>query len=258
MNDLELKRERIEKIVKYAALPIVGFIVAPYIFLSIKGLIGLVIAGVISVVVVNMIPWFAAVVANWRLKALKHEAAKNPIETLENDYKRRHEALVAFRRSILNSKAEVASFGDKLQDFKGQYPADVAKFDEQYRKMVELLKLKGRKYEQAKANLQSYESEIDRARAIWNMAQAAAQMNKAAGVDTDEFFAKIQVETALGSVQKSLNLAFADLEMSLADEKADQQAKAGLPATGVPPAIESGSQTLELDIEVAEPRSNKR
>lgn len=257
MNDLELKRERIERIVKYAALPIIGFIVAPYIYLSIKGLIGLIVAGVISVIVVNMIPWFAAVVANWRLKALKHEAAKNPIETLENDYKRRHDALVAFRQSILNSKAEVAGFGDKLEDFKSEYPNDAAKFDEQYRKMVELLRLKARKYEQAKANLQSYEAEIDRARAIWKMAQAAAQMNKAAGVDTDEFFAKIQVETALGSVQKNLNLAFAELEMSLADETSGHK---GAPAIAVAPVqqIEGGSQTLELDVEVADPRSKKR
>jgi hypothetical protein len=256
MNDLELKRERIEKFVKYAALPVIGFVVAPYIFLSIKGLIGLIIAGVISVVVVNMIPWFAAVVANWRLKALKYEAAKNPIETLENDYKRRHDALVAFRHSILNSKAEVAGFGDKLEDFKDQYPNDAAKFDEQYRKMVELLKLKGRKYEQAKANLQSYEAEINRARAIWKMAQAAAQMNKAAGVDTDEFFAKIQVETALGSVQKNLNLAFAELEMSLADESSGQKP---IPSNALPPQpVEPGPQTLELDIEVADPRSKKR
>lgn len=257
MNDLELKRQRIERLVKYAALPIIGFIVAPYVFLSIKGLIGLIVAGVISVVAVNMIPWFAAVVANWRLKALKHEAAKNPIETLENDYKRRHDALVAFRQSILNSKAEVAGFGDKLDEFKTQYPADAAKFDEQYRKMIELLRLKGRKYEQAKANLQSYEAEIDRARAIWKMAQAAAQMNKAAGVDTDEFFAKIQVETALGSVQKNLNLAFAELEMSLADESS---AKTSDRAISVAPAqpVEGGIQTLELDIEVSEPRLKKK
>lgn len=257
MNELDLKRERIEKIVKYAALPIIGFVVAPYIFLSIKGLIGLVIAGVISVIVVNMIPWFASMVANWRLKALKHEAAKNPIETLENDYKRRHDALVAFRQSILNSKAEVASFGDKLGDFKTQYPADAVKFDEQYRKMVELLRLKGRKYEQAKANLKSYEAEINRARAIWHMAQAAAQMNKAAGVDTDEFFAKIQVETALESVQKNLNLAFAELEMSLADEASAQRSAPALPATSEP-AIDAGPVTLELDVEVAAPRAVKR
>jgi len=255
MNDLELKRDRIEKVVKIVSLLVVGFFVAPVVFISIKGLIGLVIAGAISLVVVNLIPWFSAVVANWRLKALKHEAARNPIETLQNDYRKRIDALQAFRQSILNSKAEVASFRDKLDGFKRQYPADAAKFDEQYRQMLALLKLRGKKYEEAKGNLERYDGEITRAKAIWDMAQAAAAMNKAAGVDADEFFAKIQVETALDSVQKNLNLAFADLEMSLVDEKSSDNKAAPVQAEVVPPkAIEGGGRnSLDLDIEVIEP-----
>ncbi|MFT3870895.1 MAG: hypothetical protein QM715_20775 [Nibricoccus sp.] len=229
-------------------------------FIAIKGLVGLIVAAAVSLVVVNLIPWFSAIVANWRLKALKHEAAKNPIETLQNDYRKRIEALQAFRQSILNSKAEVASFRDKLDGFKKQYPADAAKFDEQYHQMLALLKLRGKKYEEAKGNLERYDGEITRAKAIWDMAQAAAAMNKAAGVDADEFFAKIQVETALDSVQKNLNLAFADLEMSLVDEKSP----AGTNAIPVQPVVEAPKTladekaSLDLDIEVVDPASRPR
>ena len=260
MNELEIKRNRIEKIVKILSLLVVGFLVAPFVFIAIKGLIGLVVAAAVSLVVVNLIPWFSAMVANWRLKALKHEAAKNPIETLQNDYRKRIEALQAFRQSILNSKAEVASFRDKLEGFKKQYPADTAKFDEQYSQMLALLKLRGKKYEEAKGNLERYNGEITRAKAIWDMAQAAAEMNKAAGVDADEFYAKIQVETALDSVQKNLNLAFADLEMSLVDEKSSAGANAVpvQPLVETPKAIEGGSSSLDLDIEVTAPSSHPR
>jgi len=272
MNDLDLdqKRNRIETVVKILAVLAVGFFVAPVILITIKGLIGLVTAGAIALVAINLTPWFSAVVANWRLKALKHEAAKNPIETLQNDYRRRVEALQAFRQSILNSKAEVAMFGDKLEGFKRQYPADAAKFDTQYAQMAALLQLRGRKYAEAKDNLARYNSEIDRAKAIWEMAQAAAQMNKVAGVDTDEFYAKIQVETALGSVEKSLNVAFADLELSLADEKADKASKAtpvapaqsAIGGPDTPKALGAGAttldlNTLDLDVSVPHPVSHK-
>ena len=48
MNDLELKRKRIEAVVKIVAMLVTGFVVAPFIFIAVKGLIGLAIAGVIG------------------------------------------------------------------------------------------------------------------------------------------------------------------------------------------------------------------
>lgn len=239
MNDLELKRKRIETLVKYACLPVVGFFVAPFILIAVKGLIGILVAAVLSVVAVNLAPWFGSMVANWRLKALKYEASKNPIETLQNDYKSRLGALQNFRDSIQNFAAEVRTFGDKLGGFKNQYPAESGKFDGQFRQMKELLEIRKGKYEEAKGNLSLYDAEISKARAIWDMAQAAAQMNKAAGVNAEEFYAKIQVETALDSVQKSLNVAFSDLEISLLDEKKPSAAQQSsvIDAGEVPAAI---------------------
>lgn len=250
MQDLESKRKRIETVVKILAFLVVGFIVAPFIFISIQGLIGLIAASAISFVAINFIPWFGAKVANWRLKAIKHEAAQNPIETLQNDYNSRIGALQAFRTSIRDFAGEVGTFKDKLVDFKKQYPNEAAKFDEQYNQMVTLLELRKSKYQEAKGNLSLYEGEIGKATAIWEMAQAAAKMNKAAGVDADEFFAKIQVETALDSVQKSLNSAFADLEISLLDENGKKAEMVNVsPAQAALPEATHPMDGLELDIE---------
>lgn len=224
MQDIELKRKRIESIVKVAALGVVGFVVAPVIFLTIKGLIGLIVAAGISMTVINFTPWFAVKLANWRLKALKHEAMKNPIETLQNNYKDRLGALQRFREAINSFSSEIKSFTEKLGDFKKRYPDEADKFDGQLAQMKQLLALRSGKYQEAKANLEQYELEIQKADSIWQMATAAAAMSKAAGVDADEFYAKIQVETALDSVQKSLNVAFADLELSLLDEKPSPKA----------------------------------
>lgn len=217
-TDLESKRKRIELAVKIGGALAVGFLVGPFIFVAIKGLIGLVIAAGVSLVAINFTPWFAAKVANWRLKALKHEASKNPIETLQNEYQSRQQALVSFEQSIKAFSAEVIGFKEKLAGFKKSYPAEAPRFDEQFSQMQALLNSRKEKYKLAHQNLSVFDGEISKAKAIWEMAQAAAAMNRLAGVDEAQFLAKIQVETALDSVQKSMSIAFSDLEISLLEE----------------------------------------
>lgn len=218
MQDTEQKRKRIEMMVKLGVALVVSFFVAPFIFVAIKGALGLLAAGVIGIVAINVAPWLGAKAANLRLKAIKHEAATNPIETLQNELKARMEALSRFREAIESSIASVNSYATKLEGFKKQYPADAAKFDEQHAQARAHLEIKKQKYKTAKANLVLFEGEIEKANAIWQLALAAADMNKATGVNEDDFFAKIQVETALDSVQKSIGTAFADLELSVLDE----------------------------------------
>jgi hypothetical protein len=253
MIDQEQKRKRTETIVKAIGLGVVGLLVAPVIFVAIKGLIGVVVAATISFAVINFIPWFAAKMGNWRLKALKHEAAQNPIETLQTDFQNRMTALQSFRNSIQDFSGEVATFKDKLVGFKKTYPNDSLKFDEQFAQMKALLELRKNKYQEAKGNLALYESEINKAKAIWEMAQAAAAMNKAAGVDADEFLAKIQVETALDSVQKSLNNAFADLEISLLDEDGKKKVAPTPETSGAKP-----HNVLDLSLDATSTKSPRQ
>lgn len=235
--DLEVKRKRIETIVKVAAVGAVGFFVAPFVFIAIKGLIGLVVAAMVSLTAINLTPWFAAKVANWRLKAIKHEASKNPIETLQNEYQARHDALLVFERSIKAFSAEVMNFKDKLAGFKKSYPEEAPRFDGQFNNMQSLLLSRKEKYKLAYKNLEIFSGEITKASAIWDMAQAAAAMNKLAGVNEQEFLAKIQVETALDSVQKSMSIAFSDLEVSLLEEPDSSSSKS--------PAIEQERKNKE-------------
>ncbi len=251
-STLDKKRQNIETLVKIGAALLVGFLVAPFIFVAIKGLIGLAVAALIGTACIFFTPWVAAMFANWRLKAIKHEASKNPIETLQNDYQSRVEALQAFRESIRSFAGEVTSFKGKAEEFKEKYPKEAARFDEQLQKMVSLLNLRKNKYEEAKSNIALYAGEIDKAKAIWEMSQAAAAMNKAAGMNADEFFAKIQVETALDSVQKSLSTAFSDLEISLLDEKPDNKSKVTVEPAAAPKQVSDkvADSTLDLCIDV--------
>lgn len=244
MNALELKRQRIERIVKIVALLGIAFFVSPFIFATIQGLVGLVVAFAIGTVAVNLAPWFAAKVANWRLKALKHEAALNPIETLEEQYRQREQGLIQYREDIKLFHAEVENFRAEVANHKASYPDDTT-FDDKFKKMVALLQHRAAKYVEAQQKLADFNKVIERKRSEWKIAQAAARMDKAAKVGED-FISNLQRDTALTSIQTHLNSAFAELEVSLLDEAGN--APAPKPAAALPST--EGPLSLDLGIEV--------
>ncbi len=252
----EQRKQRTETIVKVIGLGALALILGPFYFTILHGLgaiAALVVGGVALFTAVKFLPWFALAIGNARLKAIKAEAARNPVETLQNDYMKRQSALEEFRDKITSFSAEVMNFADKLVEFTQKFPAEAQKFKDNLAKMRQLLALRQRKYTQAQDNLASYDLEIQKAGAIWDMGQAAAKLNEAAGMTEDDFLAKIQVETALNSVQTNLNKAFADLEISLLDEdKAtaerlySEKQKSALPA-----ATETVAGTRIQNLEIA-------
>jgi len=219
--NIEEKRKGIERLVKIGLVLIVGFAIAPFIFVAIKGLLGLLAAAIISMIIINFTPFLAAKFANWRLKALKFEASQNPIETLENQYRQREEALVRYKENIKTFFAEVQNFYSELEQHKERWPNDTEKFETQYMKMKQLLDLRVTKCKQAQQQLADFSCHIERKRSEWKIAQAAKSMSKSAQVGED-FISKLMTDTALDAVQTDLNIAFSDLELSLLEEGAPQ------------------------------------
>jgi hypothetical protein len=220
-TDLEQKRKNIETAVKIVILVVVGFIVAPFIFLAIKGLIGAIIAAVVGLVAINLAPSFAALVANWRLKALKAVAAANPIETLENQYADREAALLKIRDNIKESYAVLQDLYAQIQEHDEKYPGKPSQNLDKYNKLKALIELRGKKYKQAQANLKAFGEVIEEKRSDWKIAQTMARASKLANVGQD-FQSKLMQDTALITIQDGLNIAFSELETSLLDEDSSQ------------------------------------
>lgn len=241
MNEKEVARQKTEKIVKILILLVGGFFVAPFVFIAVKGLIGAVLAVAVGLTVIQLAPWFAAKMGNIRLKMLKNEAMKNPVETLQRDFMTRQEALKKFRNSIVTFGAAIQNFADKLAGFQKQFPSEASNFLEKLNKMKQLLAFRTKKLYEAESGLRGYALEIEKAEAIWEMSVEAAKMNEAAGVDMDEFERQLQVKTAIGSIQNNLNSAFSELELSLQEEKNLQDQRFGQSTTTV------GNETPVLD-----------
>lgn len=214
--DLEARRKTIEKWAKVLGLGVAAFLFAPFAIATITGLISLIVVGVIGLLVVNVgIPWFAVSLANWRLKALKAAAAANPIETLENQYAMKKDALVKQRDNIKQRIAIASTIHDQIESFESQFHKQSPRRI-QYEKLNALVDISKQKYTRAQQNLEAFGRLIEEKRADWQIAVSMTEANKLANVGED-FTNKLLQDTALSTVQDGLNMAFAELDASVLD-----------------------------------------
>jgi hypothetical protein len=205
-------------VAKYGALLVAGFLVAPYIWVAIGGLIGLIIAVGVILAAWMVRPVVFSFAANMRLKLIKAEAAKNPVETLQNDLKDKAQALSDRKDAIEKLNSQIRTFGDKVDEIRASYGAEDAGYLKLSRDLVDLRRVyahRCEKWKEAREQLKLYEEEIKRANMIWEAAQAAAAARETSGLTEDEFYAKLRAETAFDAIQKSYNDALASLDTAM-------------------------------------------
>lgn len=215
----EQRAQRWATVAKYVAILGVGFVVSPYVFTAITGLVGLIAAGGIMLATWMLLPAVGTFAANLRLKLLKAEAARNPIETLENEHLRRSQLLTERKNKIETLAAKTNGFGSKLTDFKRRYPDEAQTYQDIYDKMVLLLKRSREQWTMAERQLVAFQGEIDKAKAKWAMALAAADLRQDAGKVEEEFLARLKVECSFETIELGMNSAFAQLDTLLMESE---------------------------------------
>ncbi len=212
-------------VAKGVALLAVGFFIAPFIFTAITGLVGLIAAGAVMGLTWMVLPAIGNGAANIRLKLIKAEAAKNPVETLQNDLRDKTVALDLRKTNIEKLNGQIRTFADKVAGIKERYGVG----DSGYVKLnADLANLKrvafhrAEKWKEARAQLNRYSEEIDRAGMIWDAGNAAAAARESSGLSEDEFYAKLRAETAFDSIQNGYNEALASLDTSMLESDAER------------------------------------
>lgn len=213
-----MSNEKLATALKWGLGLVAAAVIAPVIFLTVKGLIGLALAGIVGLAIVHGAPVISSAFANWKMVGIKAVAAANPVEQLQNVLIERRDALKQFADRIVEFATRVKQFESKLEWFKKQFPDEANKFDEQADAMRQILSVRRARYEEVQQQLRAFELEVKKADAIWQMSQAAAELHKAAGMEGEDIYAKIKAETALESVELSLNRSFAQLETALLEE----------------------------------------
>ena len=69
-NDSEIRRQKLATALKWGAGFVGAVLVAPFVFLAVKGIVGLAIAAALGLVITQLAPVFALKLANWRIKLL--------------------------------------------------------------------------------------------------------------------------------------------------------------------------------------------
>lgn len=219
-NTLEQKRQNIEKFVKVLVLCVVAFLVSPFIFATIKGLAGLAVAAIVACVMINLAPSCAALIANWRLKALKAVAAANPIETLQNAYSTRKESLMKQRDNIKARIAVASKIFSQITSFEQQFKKTSPR-RAPYEKLTQLIDLSKHRYQNAQVALVDFGRLIEEKSADWEIVLSMNEANKLQQAGED-FTSKLMADTALTTVQTGLDTAFAELDAAVMDENIEK------------------------------------
>lgn len=216
-NVLDPRRAKLTAVATWGVGLAGAVLIAPVIFLAVKGIVGLAIAAVTGLAVVNFAPLVGMKFANWKLKGMKHEARANPIETRQNQAVAARRKLVDAARSLTDFSAEVRNFDDEVKQLKKEQP-DAADFDEQLTKMHRLLQMRQASHRKAVAEVEAFEEATRKAERKWKVAQSALRMQQLSGADQDDAMNKILAEESLDSVQTTMNRAMAELDMALTTE----------------------------------------
>ena len=245
--------------VSIAALGAVGLLVAPFIFAAIGGLLGLGVAAAVGFTLVQLAPWFALKVANWKyrlidaekvahVKAVTAAAAENPIETLTNLLSAKRAAFKDFETNVVTATAARDTFRGKVKKFAEKYPARAVEFQTQLQRMIDLVEKKKRALQDAQQSLEDGDMKLEEMKAYWEMSKDAIELNKAAGMDTGDAFEKLKADTACDAVFESMNTAFAQLEVAAALEVDSVDA----PAPQVAQLAHSQPVVLEVPVNVTQ------
>lgn len=207
----------VEKYVKWGlgflAIGIGGF-AALFLIKSIV-VLGVVIFG--GLAIVNGAPVFAQWAAQMKIKGIKYNSAKNPVEDLQLLYIKKTEELNLSATAITEFSTEVKDFKEKLDGFKQRRPEKSTEFQSTYDKMNHVLTIRVQKLKNAKKKLGDFQQVIVEAQDIWDMTQAAIKANRAMNkFDNADPMDEIRQKTALDSVTSSLNEVMAELETSMA------------------------------------------
>lgn len=233
--DPEVRKKRIATFVKVGVLLVVGFIVAPVIFLAIKGIVGLAIAGVLGFAAVQMAPVFAMKIANARVALVVSEAQKNPIETMTNVYIHAKDVVATKDAKIREFEGSLGDYHDKVLVLSKKYPEEAAKYQDIEAKMARGLASQKRKQTDARKALTELNDQISKAKTLWDMANATQDILAASGSVQQEVFEDIKRQVSFDSVNHRVNTAVAALNAM--DDDAD--ASEGL-------RLLSGDQSLPI------------
>jgi hypothetical protein len=217
-------------IVRFALYAAVGIIAIPFTIMAIKGWLLLIALACIIGGTLAVAPALDMAARNWRLKLIKDQAKRNPVETMQNIYVEKQQQLKEKAQVLNVQRTKRATYMRKLDSFKHRFPDEAEYFETAAKRMTALLRQNEEKYMVAERATEIYAGEVEKTQAIWEMGKAAEEANKGFQFTDDDFLTKIKSETAIDSAREQLDYAFSALDQSLLESQSN--APTGNPLPG--------------------------
>jgi chromosome segregation ATPase len=195
-----------------SAIAVFG-VLSTIIFSALKGLVAFAAFGIVGGTLIAFTPWFTMKLTNWRLKAIKHEARTNPIETQENILIQRLSAWKETEKKIRDFSGAVEAFRIKAQRFAQKYPDKAEEYNLQHRRMQQLLDLRKQRLKEAADGLNMMRDALEEQKARYEMALEALKVERASDtIDANSVMDSLKIKEAMDSVDLTVSRAFSELE----------------------------------------------
>jgi hypothetical protein len=212
------KAMKYKKLVQIGIIGAVGLIVAPVIFLAVKGIVGLVIAGVVGGVAIALMPAISEKLAQLKFQAVKMVIDRAPVDSLYVRVQERHTLLQEQRKVLQEQAANLEGFKKKAMRFMEQYPEEAAAYKEKLTGYEKLFAYRVDLFKQARKANQDFVKVVEKAEAIYEMAVADAALGQSFNKEQD-FMAFYREKTAFDAIERADNLAMSNLRMALVDDE---------------------------------------
>ncbi len=208
---------KIENFVKFGIGAVILGISGFAALFLIKSIVALAIVTIGSLALWNFLPVFAQWAGQMKIKGIKYNSAKNPVEDLQLIYIKKSKEIESAAIAITSFSKETKEYKEKLDSFIQRRPERAESFTSTYNSMKKVLDIQLSKLKQSKDKLKEFEGVIIEAEDIWNMTQAALKANKAMRkFDMPDPMDEIRQRTAYDSILGSLNQVTAELETAIA------------------------------------------
>jgi len=193
---------------------------APLIWMAVSAGAGLVVlSGLIiaALATVRALPWLGQRLENSLLAGRKAEAARRPIEQLQNELLRRAQRLKAFRQALVGVGGQIESIAQMLIDRRERDPAHVLERQEQaLRRLQQFQQVNLARLAQAQSALDEFRGLVERKEAEWRIAVAIDEANELLDPNAGEHLLQdLLTDTALRTVQDRFNQVFAELDVQM-------------------------------------------
>lgn len=211
MNEYEQKFKRYTNFVKFGGLALVAAILLPVLFsisfmvlgtMAIAGaaMISALVTATIGLVCVNALPVVAMKAANWKLRQLKSEARKNPIETAQNQ-------LLEWNRNLDNYKTETAQrlsqyngLKESTEEIARTDPKGAATFQSRLESFAQEIMDREENIRTMTQQLDEATGAVEKAARLWKLEQEYTKF--ASPTEAKQALDKIVLNEALGEVMR--------------------------------------------------------